>query len=80
MLVVRGANSDLLSAETVAAMRARRAEMDIIEVADQGHAPLLEGQLVRQIVRFVEKCEGASKRADVGKEAPAPVQAAAGRS
>ncbi len=57
MLVIRGANSDLLSAETVAAMRARRTETDVIEVADQGHAPLLEGQLVRQIVGFVEKCE-----------------------
>jgi pimeloyl-ACP methyl ester carboxylesterase len=59
MLVIRGANSDLLSAETVAAMRARRADMDIIEVADQGHAPLLEGHLVRQVVRFVERCEAA---------------------
>ena len=59
MLVIRGANSDLLSAETVAAMRARRADMDIIEVADQGHAPLLEGRLVRQVVRFVERCEAA---------------------
>jgi pimeloyl-ACP methyl ester carboxylesterase len=75
MLVIRGANSDLLSAETVAAMRARRADMDIVEVADQGHAPLLEGQLVRQIVRFVEKCEGAGKSAD-----PAPVHAMAGHS
>jgi pimeloyl-ACP methyl ester carboxylesterase len=63
MLVIRGANSDLLSAETVAAMRARRQDMDIIEVPDQGHAPLLEGQLVRQIVGFVDKCEHASKRA-----------------
>jgi len=61
MLVVRGANSDLLSAETVAAMRARRANMDIVEVADQGHAPLLEGELVRQIVRFVENCEAARR-------------------
>jgi pimeloyl-ACP methyl ester carboxylesterase len=62
MLVIRGANSDLLSAETVAAMRARRADMDIIEVADQGHAPLLEGELVRQIAGFVDKCECAGKR------------------
>jgi pimeloyl-ACP methyl ester carboxylesterase len=61
MLVIRGANSDLLSAETVAAMRARRADTDVIEVADQGHAPLLEGQLVRQIVGFVEKCEAARR-------------------
>jgi hypothetical protein len=44
-------------------MRARRADMDIIEVADQGHAPLLEGQLVRQIVGFVDKCEHAGKTA-----------------
>ena len=57
MLVIRGANSDLLSADTVAAMRARRAHLDVIEVADQGHAPLLEGELVRQIVGFVDKCE-----------------------
>jgi pimeloyl-ACP methyl ester carboxylesterase len=75
MLVIRGANSDLLSAETVAAMRARRADMDIIEVADQGHAPLLEGQLVRQIVRFVETCEGAGKSPEA-----APAQAVAGHS
>jgi pimeloyl-ACP methyl ester carboxylesterase len=61
MLVIRGANSDLLSAETVAAMRARRDDMAIIEVADQGHAPLLEGKLVRQIVEFVEKCETARR-------------------
>jgi pimeloyl-ACP methyl ester carboxylesterase len=75
LLVIRGANSDLLSAETVAAMRARRADMDIIEVADQGHAPLLEGQLVRQIVRFVEGCESSQKSADAQ-----PAQAAGGHS
>jgi len=59
MLVIRGANSDLLSAETVAAMRARRKGMDSIEVPDQGHAPLLEGDLVRKICAFVAKCEAA---------------------
>ena len=63
LLIIRGANSDLLSAGTVAEMRARRAETDVIEVADQGHAPLLEGQLVRQIVGFVEKCEAARRDA-----------------
>jgi hypothetical protein len=60
MLVIRGANSDILSAATVAAMAARRDKMDVIEVADQGHAPLLEGELVQQIVHFVENCETAS--------------------
>jgi pimeloyl-ACP methyl ester carboxylesterase len=59
LLVIRGANSDILTAQTVETMRARRDHMDSIEVADQGHAPLLEGKLVRQIVQFVEKCERA---------------------
>jgi len=57
MLVIRGANSDILSAATVAAMRERRAQMEAIEVPDQGHAPLLEGELVQQIARFVHTCE-----------------------
>jgi hypothetical protein len=35
----------------------------LIEVPDQGHAPLLEGELVRQIVSFVENCEGARQSA-----------------
>ncbi len=62
MLVIRGANSDILSAATVEAMRARRKQMDVIEVADEGHAPLLEGDdLLRRIVRFVEECEVASR-------------------
>jgi pimeloyl-ACP methyl ester carboxylesterase len=64
MLVIRGGNSDILSLETVAAMRARREQMEVIEVADQGHAPLLEGEsLLRGVIRFVEDCEIASRRA-----------------
>jgi pimeloyl-ACP methyl ester carboxylesterase len=59
LLVIRGANSDILSATTVEAMRARRTSMEMIEVVDQGHAPLLEGALVRQIASFVVACEAA---------------------
>ncbi len=62
MLVIHGANSDILSSATVAAMRERRTKMELIEVADQGHAPLLEGDIVRGVVRFVEECEVASRR------------------
>ncbi len=58
MLVIRGANSDILSAATVTAMAARRAQMQIIEVADQGHVPLLDGtDLMTQVVEFVAACE-----------------------
>ncbi len=63
MLVIRGGNSDILSSATVAAMRARRTKMELIEVADQGHTPLLEGDdLLRKIVRFAEDCDAASRR------------------
>lgn len=58
MLVVHGANSDILSAATVKGMRERRAKMEIIEIADQGHVPLLEGEdLLRQIACFLTTCK-----------------------
>jgi len=58
VLVIRGANSDILSATTVATMRARHPGLELIEVADQGHVPLLEGaEVVSYIGRFVERCD-----------------------
>jgi pimeloyl-ACP methyl ester carboxylesterase len=57
MLVIRGANSDLLSAATVTAMAARHPGMANIEIPDQGHVPLLEGDdIISRIVDFVSKC------------------------
>jgi pimeloyl-ACP methyl ester carboxylesterase len=60
LLVIRGQNSDLLSEDTVAAMRARRPGMETITVPDQGHAPILSGaDLLGRIAAFVAACEPA---------------------
>ena len=61
VLVIRGANSDILSAATVSAMHARHPNLESIEVADQGHVPLLEDDtLLQRIVAFVKKCDMAT--------------------
>jgi pimeloyl-ACP methyl ester carboxylesterase len=62
MLVIRGANSDILSADTVAAMAMRHPGMETIEVPDQGHVPLLEGDdMIGRITAFVTGCDAPIK-------------------
>ncbi len=57
-MVIRGGNSDILSAQTVEAMRRRRARLDVVDVADEGHAPALtDAGLVGRIVSFVSQVE-----------------------
>ncbi len=72
-LVIRGANSDILSAATVTAMREHHPGLESIEVADQGHVPALEGpDLIRAIAEFVLTCEATGAQAE---DAPREKQA-----
>jgi pimeloyl-ACP methyl ester carboxylesterase len=61
VMVIRGTNSDILSAATVEAMRARRRSLDVVEVADEGHAPrLTDPQTAGRIAAFVASCDDAA--------------------
>lgn len=54
--VLRGSLSDILSAKTVAAMAARHPGLEAVEVANEGHAPLLEdAATLDAIVDFLDR-------------------------
>ncbi|HEX7881239.1 MAG TPA: alpha/beta hydrolase [Afipia sp.] len=59
LMLIHGGLSDLLSPQGVQDMVARRPDIDLIEVADQGHAPLLADKpTMDRIVAFCARCDG----------------------
>ena len=67
VLVLRGANSDILSLATVNEMRARHPAMKVVEVPDQGHAPLLsDSGLIGEVVAFIRSLQGAESKTPAG--------------
>ena len=66
LMVIRGALSDLLSARTVEAMRARHPSLEVVEVPDQGHPPLLaDADTIARIVAFIETVQ--TRRAAISR-------------
>jgi pimeloyl-ACP methyl ester carboxylesterase len=64
LMLVHGGLSDLLSPQGVQDMRARRPDIDLVEVPDQGHAPLLADKpTIERIKAFCARCDGADKSA-----------------
>jgi pimeloyl-ACP methyl ester carboxylesterase len=58
LMVIRGANSDMLASTTVNAMLARRGQLEVVVIPVQGHAPLLaEPMAIRRIAAFVASCD-----------------------
>jgi pimeloyl-ACP methyl ester carboxylesterase len=59
-MVIRGEHSDILSPATIAEMKKRRPDLEVVEVPGQGHAPLLtEGTTLGPIAKFAARCDAA---------------------
>jgi pimeloyl-ACP methyl ester carboxylesterase len=57
MLALRGEHSDILSAETLREMKKRHPRFDSMIVPGQGHAPLIEGDVIQRIRAFLDVSE-----------------------
>ena len=55
LLLVHGAHSDVLSRDTVTRMRKRRPDLELVEVAGEGHTPMLRpGPINDAITGFID--------------------------
>ena len=67
VLAIRGANSEILSAEKLAAMAKAHPNLEAVTMPDQGHAPLLHRRdAIQTIKRFVARLD----------DGPSPLKAA----
>lgn len=57
VLAIRGENSDLLSEQTLSEMQKRHPDLTALTVSGQGHAPMLEGPIIRAIRDLALKAE-----------------------
>jgi pimeloyl-ACP methyl ester carboxylesterase len=64
LMVIRGLLSDLLSAETVEAMRARHPGLEVVEAPDEGHPPALGTPgMIAKLSAFCLSCDRATRSA-----------------
>jgi pimeloyl-ACP methyl ester carboxylesterase len=64
VLAIRGANSDLLSSQTLRMMAEAHPGLTALTAPDEGHAPAIEGKIVGAITEFIRDVErGASSQA-----------------
>lgn len=61
LMLIHGELSDLLSPQGVSDMRARRPDIDLVEVPNEGHAPLLSDKpTIERILAFCARCDRAA--------------------